>query len=174
MTNEELEFLTQSNAIEGVYDEDSLEQAVYAWQFLKKREKITLGVILKVHKILMLHQNLAPYEKGYFRNIMVYVANKPAINALHIRERLEKLVSNIDDAIQNGQKESLTWKEGICREHHVEYEKVHPFIDGNGRTGRMFMNWERLKLGLPILVINSGTEQIEYYKWFSEPKRQAS
>lgn len=55
----------------------------------------------------------------------------------------------------------------MMKNHHVEYEIIHPFVDGNGRTGRMFMNWERLKGGLPILVIHEGEEQQEYYKWFN-------
>ena len=44
--------------------------------------------------------------------------------------------------------------------------EVHPFIDGNGRTGRIFMNWWRVKNGLPILVIKETARQ-EYYKWFN-------
>jgi len=54
---------------------------------------------------------------------------------------------------------------------HVTYEGIHPFVDFNGRTGRMFMNWERMQAGLPILIIKAdwpkiGGEQMEYYKWF--------
>jgi Fic family protein len=160
------EFLRESNAIEGVYDDDSLVQALEAWKFLIEQKKLTVGVILKTHKILMLNQNLLPSDKGYFRNVMVYIGGKPALNALHIRERMEHLVDNIEDAITNGRKETELWKEYICQDHHVQYEKIHPFIDGNGRTGRMFMNWERLQLGLPLLIIHVGEEQMEYYKWF--------
>ena len=50
---------------------------------------------------------------------------------------------------------------------HVKYEKIHPFADGNGRTGRMFMNWTRLKRNNePLLIIHEGEEQREYYGWF--------
>ena len=162
---EETEFLDRSNRIEGVYDEDSLTQAEYAWDFLKRQKKLTIGIILKVHKILMLHQNLLPSDKGYFRKVMVYVGNRPTLNALHIEEHLKQWVVNVNDMVDNW-KESEIFKERICKEHHIAYEKIHPFIDGNGRTGRMFMNWERLKIDLPLLVIHEGEEQIAYYKWF--------
>ena len=56
---------------------------------------------------------------------------------------------------------------GAAKASHIAYERIHPFIDGNGRTGRMFMNWQRLKAGLPILVIKEKEKQ-EYYKWFNE------
>ena len=56
--------------------------------------------------------------------------------------------------------------EYISKTLHVKYEKIHPFVDGNGRTGRIFMNWWRIKNNLPILVIHEGKEQMDYYKWF--------
>jgi Fic family protein len=57
-------------------------------------------------------------------------------------------------------------KDQVSKVLHVQYEKIHPFVDGNGRTGRIFMNWWRINNGLPILVIHEGKEQWEYYKWF--------
>ena len=160
------EFLKESNAIEGIYDKDSFKQALYAWEFLMTQEKLTIGVVLKTHKILMLHQKLLPDEKGYFRNIMVYIGGKPAINALFIEDRIDHWIMNVNDVVINAKKESEIFKEKITKAHHIEYEKIHPFIDGNGRTGRLFMNWERHKIGMPILVIHEGGEQQAYYKWF--------
>jgi len=49
---------------------------------------------------------------------------------------------------------------------HITFEKIHPFIDGNGRIGRIFMNWQRKKAGLPILVIKEAEKQ-KYYDWFT-------
>jgi len=57
-------------------------------------------------------------------------------------------------------------KDECTKQCHVLFEKIHPFIDGNGRTGRMVYNWHRLKLGLPIHIIHEGKEQFKYYKWF--------
>jgi hypothetical protein len=57
--------------------------------------------------------------------------------------------------------EQMGWKKA-----HVAFETIHPFVDGNGRIGRILMNWQRLQEGLPILIIHEGPEQMEYYKWF--------
>ena len=157
MNKEEKEFLKENNAIEGIFDDDSLKQAKFAWEFLMSQDILTLGVVLKTHKILMLHQNLLPNEKGYFRNIMVYIGGKPAINALHIQGKLQMWCF-----------EGLRASPPIDpKKLHIEYERIHPFVDGNGRTGRMFMNWQRIKrLKKPLLIIHTGEEQQEYYKWF--------
>ena len=32
--------------------------------------------------------------------------------------------------------------------HHIEFENIHPFIDGNGRTGRLLLIYEMISLGL--------------------------
>ena len=152
----EEEFLKESNAIERVYDDDSLQQAKYAWKYLMSQTVLSLGIILKTHKILMLHQeHLRPYERGYFRDIMVYVGGKPMLNAIKIHERLEQWC--ID-----GMKENVDTKES-----HILFEKIHPFVDGNGRIGRMLMNWQRITvLKKSLLIIHEGKEQLKYYQWF--------
>lgn len=164
--NKTHEFLRESNAIEGVYDKDSFNQALIAWKYLIKEKEISPHVILRTHKILMLHQKLHPNEKGYFRVVPVWVGGREGIEHEKIRDEIAHLCSNINDILVNGQNESEIFLERITKEHHVLYEKIHPFVDGNGRTGRMFMNWERVKVGLPILVIHEGQEQMDYYKWF--------
>lgn len=165
MTPVELEFLKQSNAIESVYDYDSLKQAVIAWEYLKNEQDLTTSVILKTHKILMLHQPLRPNERGYFRTEQVWVSGREGLSWQKIEDAIAHWCMNVQDLIRNGQGESQIFLERMTKEHHVVYEKIHPFIDGNGRTGRMFLNWERLKLGLPILVIKESEKQ-NYYQWF--------
>lgn len=150
-------FLEESNAIEGVFDYDSLKQAEYAWEYLISEKKLSHGVLLKTHKILMLHQPLMPDEKGYFRQSPVYIGGKEALHHSQIRIALEGWLKLMNDELTTRDWQML----------HVMYEGIHPFVDGNGRTGRMFMNWQRVKAGLPILVIKEAEKQ-DYYRWFAE------
>lgn len=161
MTPIEREFLKESNAIEGVLDEASLKQAKVAWRYLKSQNKLEPHVILKTHKLLMLHQpRLLSNEKGYFRQIPIWVGGRQGSPHALVRQAIEAWC-----------KKSLQTTPQIdTKALHVEYEKIHPFVDGNGRTGRMFMNWQRLKITKePLIIIHAGTfEQTEYYGWFEE------
>lgn len=154
MTDKIREFLKQSNAIEGVYDADSLEQAEYAWEFLIAQTEVNVSIICKLHKILMLNQNLAPNEKGYLRDIPVFIGGREALDHELIFGRLKLLAQN------------MTLVPANSKMHHIEYEKIHPFVDGNGRTGRMLMQWERLREGEPVLIIYE-EDKYDYYKWFN-------
>lgn len=164
-----IDFLSESNAIEGVHDSQSLDQAVLAWKYLTSEEKLTKSVILKTHKILMLH-HLFGNRRGYYRSVNV-VARKGGVVIKRYPEwsmvnfMMNSWINQVKVPPSTGLPDREIFLMEWVKKCHIDYEEIHPFIDGNGRTGRMFMNWQRLKLGLPILVIKVD-EREAYYKWF--------
>lgn len=154
LTDDEIEFLTESNYIEG--EDGNIEQPALAWEFIKSLPELSKHDICKAHKILMIDKPYPP-PRGYFRSV-------PEINVT-IGAKVAPSWWLVDGLMTNWilDYEELGWKEA-----HIRFEHVHPFVDGNGRIGRILMNWQRLKEDLPILVIHEGEEQYDYYKWFSQ------
>ena len=150
-----LKFLHQSNLIEGVTDADSLLQSYYAWDCAMERDELSTGLILRAHKIIMLHQPISPLHRGHWRNCAVSIGGEVACHYSTVDGRMVQWVN----------KWKLANLEEAIRQAHVEFEHIHPFVDGNGRTGRLVLNWQRVKAGLPILIIEDENKG-EYYQWF--------
>ena len=148
------QFLEQSNNIEGVFDTDSLNQAVKAWNYISGQKKITAGVILKTHGILMLN-HLPINERGCFRHVEVTVGGSYGMHHLLIPEMVRRWCVQ---ANKPRTAVDIKWD-------HIKFEKIHPFIDGNGRMGRILLNHQRIINNLSILVIKNSEKQ-SYYRWF--------
>lgn len=46
---------------------------------------------------------------------------------------------------------------------HTKFARIHPFIDGNGRTARLLLNTELLKVGYPMAIIKK-EDRADYYE----------
>lgn len=164
-TEEINRFLVESNAIEGIYDDDSLKQAQFSWEYLISQKELTVANILRTHHLLVINQNLKPEHKGNWRNCRVWVGNYEGPD----HKNIPNLIQSWLDQINTLADLKLTPEEQdlLLQDLHVQYEQIHPFADGNGRTGRMFWNFLRLKAGLPIKIIYE-KDRFDYYRLFQK------
>jgi Fic family protein len=169
LTNKKInEFLRESNAIEGVYDKQSLVNARKAWDKLMSFDTLNLARVMTIHRILMEGKMDEQYV-GKFRKTPVFIGGHPAMNYQKIVGEMKHWIKYMNLRLQTSEGPWGITKKDLkarTRQLHVLFEQIHPFLDGNGRTGRMFMNWQRIKDNLPILIIHTGKEQKEYYTWF--------
>lgn len=122
---------------------------------------------LSTENILLLHQMLIGGIKdsiagrlrkpGEYVRVGTHIAPAPE----HVHQLLENLLidyrSNLDDY----------FLERIAK-FHLEFERIHPFCDGNGRIGRVLINQQMAQFGLPPVVIRNKGKREHYYPAFVE------
>lgn len=146
------QYIHESNLIEGIDDSNEDKESLKAWKWLLTRNGINQTVLLELHRRIT-HLQLPENEAGHYRTIQVYVGNYTPTAPVYVP-------TSIGYWLQN-------WLDKTPKESHIDFEKIHPFIDGNGRTGRMLMWWQELKRGgEPTILLNS--EKQDYYKWFNQ------
>ncbi len=122
---------------------------------------ITKNTILSVHKDLSKDLLRDPEYEGKFRDSLVYIGNphtkevNPVSPAAY---KVPKLVDELVDWLNNSTDEM--YPVIIAGIFHYELVRIHPFIDGNGRTGRLMAT---LILSIHKFNINDYFTLDEYY-----------
>lgn len=153
----------ESNLIEGIDDQIADACGIAAWHWLQLHDQVTEPVILELHRIVTASQrSLRPGDKGTWRSTGVRVGDYIAPPAGGV----PGLMSTWCYALHL----CLTSAEGAAtpftpRELHVGFEKVHPFVDGNGRVGRLLLWWHEVRLGQEPTFLRAATRD-DYYAWF--------
>lgn len=147
------EFLEESNAIESVYAESALTDALTAWDYLREQEELTHDVVKTTHEHLL--QNRQPDISGEYRDVHVRIGGDVPPHPMKIQDLMSDLLERTPETALD----AVEW--------HVEFEKIHPFADGNGRVGRLIYLWHCEEL-LDIAPIMWRADDVEgYYALFS-------
>lgn len=86
-------------------------------------------------------------------------------SAGQVPQLIDQLIGDLNYRLENATTEEQLLKAVL--ETHIQFEKIHPFSDGNGRTGRMIMNYSLLENGLPPLIIRKQNKK-EYIQILAE------
>ena len=126
-----------------------------AYLFIKEyiSKDINEGFILQLHKIL---KGNITEDAGSFRDAQVRVGNLIPVNAKLVKTEIENLIS-----WYNKNKKTLHALE-LATIFHCIFERIHPFFDGNGRVGRLLLNFILLKRKYPTVIVQNKNKR-RYY-----------
>ncbi|MDU5598021.1 MAG: Fic family protein [Lachnospiraceae bacterium] len=127
-------------------------------ELVKDNVPISEGIIKQIHCLVLADKR---EDRGVYRRVPVRImgAQHEPVQPYLIEPKMEQLLYDFAASTEH-----IVTK--LAR-FHIEFEDIHPFIDGNGRTGRLLVNLELMKSGFPPIDIKF-TDRIAYYNAFDE------
>lgn len=161
------DFLAESNRIEGYKFAPSLywaelrgrpveiphvKNSVAAWRYVKKHCRDELRFADLLHLFQRQMNGLLPmHELGGYRKCQVYVGPHVPPPPEHLPRYMDRFIEQFNAQAAD----ALTL--------HYEFEWIHPFVDGNGRVGRLLWAWDLMRRGETIypLLDHFGSDDFE-------------
>jgi Fic family protein len=141
--------------LEAIGHKDAFE---YVLSLAEEDCPLTESVIKNIHALVLMND---AENKGVYRKVPVAI-----VGAVHtppqpylVPVQMEALIADCEDM-----KRDMHIIEAVS-EFHLRFEGIHPFIDGNGRTGRLILNLELIKAGLLPVNIKFADRR-KYYNCF--------
>ena len=128
----------------------------YVRELVKENAPLTERIIKQIHYLVLADKRA---DRGVYRRVPVRImgAHHDPVQPYLIEPKMQQLL--LDYAASG---DHIVTK--LAR-FHIEFEGIHPFIDGNGRTGRLLVNLELMKAGYPPIDIKF-TDRAAYYNAF--------
>lgn len=143
---------TMREHLEAINHKEAIE---FLEDLIKDNRELSEMDIKNIHALVL--KGIDDENAGRYRteNVIISGATHIPPESVIVPELMEKLIYRYDE-----------WKEKyhpivVASLLHAEFVKIHPFIDGNGRTARLLMNFEAMKNGYPPIIIK--TEQRHSY-----------
>jgi Fic family protein len=143
-------------------DVDDIVHYVNAVNYGIERTKtlpISLRMIKEIHQLLMTNARSTQHAyPGEFRHTQNWIGGKTTAEASFVPpapDDMQMSLAQLEKFIHSEDNYPSLIKAGLI---HAQFETIHPFCDGNGRTGRMlialYIHYEKL-LELPVLYLSS-------------------
>lgn len=143
--------------LEAVGHKDAFQ---YVQELVSQNVDLSEKIIKDIHSLVLMDR---PQDRGVYRRIPVRIlgAKVEPPQPYLVGPKMEELMRNyssLDNKLHDIEK--------VAR-FHLDFEGIHPFIDGNGRTGRLILNLELMKKGYPPISVKF-TDRRNYYECFHE------
>jgi Fic family protein len=132
----------------------------YVLHLIQDKIPFSERIIKEIHTLVLMNQ---PQDRGVYRKVPVRIvgASHEPPQPYLVPIQMEQLLIDYPKVIHN--MHSVV----VVAVFHLLFEGIHPFIDGNGRTGRLILNFELLKQGFPPINIKFADRK-KYYQCFNE------
>jgi Fic family protein len=154
--------VSRNVSIREVFEAKNLARLMQYMESKVQEAELSKENILLFHKMLI--DNIDDNIAGRFRKKSEYV--RVGTHIAPAPEHVERIMEEILIEYSSNHDTYVTDK--IAR-FHLDFETIHPFCDGNGRIGRVIINYQLMRLGFPPIIVRDKEKKI-YYRSFSEYK----
>jgi len=156
----------KASAILGYFESASAMYEYAANQYKEKEFSLRISDVKQIHTLLMRYEKEMGFyagEIGEFRNMTAEVAHSTftPINEFYVRVAMELLIKWVNHHLDNKTYDSVV----LAAMTHAWFESIHPFRDGNGRSGRILLSYLLIGGGLVNVAIKgiSKDDREHYY-----------
>ncbi len=137
------------------------EAIAYLREIVDGTEKMSEWTIKSLHELILKNHKKYHEQRGKYRNEDVQITGTTFVPPIFMR--IPDLMHDLIEHYQAKQAAQLH-PVALAADMHSELLGIHPFIDGNGRTSRLVMNFILLRAGFPIANISGDTtKRNDYY-----------
>ncbi len=141
-----------------IFEAKNLARVTEYIRLKSSQEELSKAMILRLHQMLI--GNIEDPIAGRFRQKNEFV--RVGIHIAPAPEHVEAMIESI--LLTYVTDHDAYFIDKVSR-FHLDFETIHPFNDGNGRIGRVIMNYHLQRLGFPGIIIRN-KEKDDYYKSF--------
>jgi Fic family protein len=132
------------------------EAILYIEEIVSRQESLSEWQIKSIHRLIL--KGIQDESAGIYRkeNVLISGAKHIPPDAAQVHPQMEQFIRWYEG---EGQQLHPIERAALV---HVDFVKIHPFVDGNGRAARLLLNFELMKNGYPPIVIEK-EERADYY-----------
>jgi len=147
--------LPRNVSVREVFEAKNLARVIAYKRAKAKTEPLSGELILLLHQMLMggIDDSIAGRfrQKGEFVRVGPHIAPAPE----HVERMMEETLFVYENDMDGYFLDKIA-------KFHLDFETIHPFCDGNGRMGRVIINFQLLALDFPRIIIRNKKKQAYY------------
>ena len=130
---------------------------LYIQQLVTDKVLLSESIIKQIHTLVLMDK---PEDRGTYRRVAVRImgASHEPPDPVLVPEKMESLMKDFTNKKMHPIESAAMF--------HLMFEGIHPFIDGNGRTGRLVMNFTLMQNGYPPIDVKF-SDRKRYYDCFT-------
>lgn len=156
--------VSRNVSVREVFEAKNLARVMHYVGKKAVESEISKELILFLHRTLI--GNINDDIAGRFRGTGEYVRV-----GTHIAPAPEHVERMMDELLIEYSSDHESYFADKIAKFHLDFETIHPFCDGNGRIGRVVINYQLMRWGYPTVIIRDKEKQV-YYESFNEYKQR--